>query len=210
MSSPTWSVTVSWSSAASSSGVKWRPGGRRRRRAGIARVDGLVALGVGGRLVDVRRQRQLAVRLALEPHDPPPLPERLDELDGRRGAGVASSLARAEAARRSRERLPEVRPSRRSSEEHLDLASRRATDVEPRRDDPRVVDHRQVGRRARRAGRQTSGVARAAPPVEHEQPGRVAPLGRPLGDELRPAARSRGRLTSSDGERSLGPWTNRH
>ena len=57
-------------------------GGRRGGGAGVARVDGLVALGIGERRGDVRRQRRLAVRLAVEAEPPASLAEVLDQLDG--------------------------------------------------------------------------------------------------------------------------------
>ena len=55
--------------------------GRRRGGAGVARVDGLVARGIGERLGDVRRQRRLAVRLAVEAEPPAACAEMLEQLD---------------------------------------------------------------------------------------------------------------------------------
>ena len=53
----------------------------RGGRAFLLGEDGLVALGVGERLHDVRRQRRLAGGRALEPDEPAALPPVLDELD---------------------------------------------------------------------------------------------------------------------------------
>jgi hypothetical protein len=57
---------------------------RRRRggRAGLACVDGLVAGGIAERLGDVRRQRSLARRLAVETEALAALAEVLEQLDG--------------------------------------------------------------------------------------------------------------------------------
>ena len=65
------------------------PCGRRRGGAGVARIDRLVARGIGERLGDVRRQRRLAVRLAVQPQPPAALAEMLDQLDLARSVGPA-------------------------------------------------------------------------------------------------------------------------
>ena len=48
---------------------------------GVRGVDGLIPLRLRQGLVDVRRQRWLAVGLAVEPDPPASLAERLEELD---------------------------------------------------------------------------------------------------------------------------------
>ena len=82
-----------------------QPGGRRRGRPGLVRVHRLVALGIGERLGDVRRQRHLARRLAVQPHAPAALAEVLEQLDRPVVAGppaAAASAARAPPTRRRR------------------------------------------------------------------------------------------------------------
>ena len=164
-------------------GCEVEPRGRRRGRAGIARVDRLVALRVGRRLVHVRRQRQLPVGLAGELHDPPPPP-----------SGSTSSTEEAEPRPRSRSPARSRREGRASAsqtlvpesldEEHLDRAARLPAKREARGDDARVVDDRQVPREllGQLGERPLPDVAGAA--VVDEQPRRVAPLRRPLGDQL--------------------------
>src|SRR4051812_34551997 len=62
-------------------GGEVEPGRGRRGRAGVPRVDRLVALGLLEPFGDVRRQRRLAARLALEPQAPASLAEVLEQLD---------------------------------------------------------------------------------------------------------------------------------
>ena len=100
VSSPTCSVTRSTSSRASSSGVKWSPAVGAAAEPGGRRVDRLVPLGVAERLGDVRRQRRLARRLAVEPQAPPALAEMLEQLDR------PVPLPRPQPPRRPREPLP--------------------------------------------------------------------------------------------------------
>ena len=113
-------------------------GGWRGRRTGDLAVDRLISLGLGERLVDVRRKRRFARRLAVELEDPPALAERLDELDG------TESLTGAQAARRASQRFPPTSVEL-LHEQHLDRRSRRAAQVQPRGHDTRVVhDHEPV------------------------------------------------------------------
>ena len=164
-------------------GCEVEPRGGRRGGAGIARVDRLVALRVGRRLVHVRRQRQVPVGLAGELHDPPPRAERLDELDRRGRAATAEPLARAQPTRGTRECLPAL-VLESLDEEQLDRTARLAAKREARGDDARVVDDRQVPREllGQLGERPLPDVAGAA--VVDEQPRRVAPLRRPLCDQL--------------------------
>jgi hypothetical protein len=53
-------------------------GGRRGRRTGFACVHRLVALWIGQRLDDVRRERRLSRGLAVQPEPPAPLAEMLE------------------------------------------------------------------------------------------------------------------------------------
>ena len=112
-------------------GREVQAGRRRRRRALLARVDGLVALGVGERLRDVRRQRRLPGRLAAQPHAPAPLAEMLEQLD--RPVARARRAAAASAARAPPRRpVPDL-----LQQQHL---AARLLDRDPRRHDARVVD----------------------------------------------------------------------
>ena len=86
-------------------GCEVQPCRRRCRGALCCGVDGLIALRVVERLGDVRRQRGLPGRLALEPQPPAPFAERLDQLDR------AQPLPGFQLSRGTREPLPEpVRP----------------------------------------------------------------------------------------------------
>ena len=107
--------------------------GRRRRRAGMARVDGLVALGIGRLLVDVRRQRHLAGALERLPirdvpadgpgtHAAPgrPSSSRVSDLDRELAGG--QRLARPQTAGGPGQRLPAA-VGLRLEQEHLDRAA---------------------------------------------------------------------------------------
>ena len=102
---------------------------RRRRRAGVGGVDGLVAARLGERLVDVRRQRRLAGGLAVEADAPASVAERLEQLDR------PESLTRPQPPRRARERFPDP-ATERFEEQHLRVAAGRALQVEPGRARP--------------------------------------------------------------------------
>ena len=150
-------------------------GGRRRRRAGLLGVDGLVALGVGERLGDVGRQRRLARRLAGEPEPPAALAEVLEQLDRTVGP------PRAEAPRRPREALPEI-VAEPLDEQHL--AAWRL-DPDPRGHDAGVVDDdERVARLLGKLGERAM-PDRAGRTLVDEQARGVAPLRRVLGDQLR-------------------------
>ena len=131
----------------------------------------------------VRWQRQVPVGLAGELHDPPPRPERLDELDRRGRATTAEPLARAQPSRGPGERLPALVPTS-LDEQHLHLPARFPPKREAGGDDARVVDDRQVSPEllGKLCERPLPDVAGAA--FVDEQPRRVAPLSRPLGDQL--------------------------
>src|ERR687884_315334 len=90
-----------------------QPRRRRRRRARLVRVDRLVALGIRQRLRDVRRQRRLARRLAVQSQAPTALAEMLEQLDGT----VAG--ADTEPPRRPREALPQAVSVQPLEQEHL-------------------------------------------------------------------------------------------
>jgi hypothetical protein len=108
------------------------PGGGRRSRSGFARVHRLVALRLGQRLGDVRRQRHVARRLTVQPHAPASFAEVLEQLH------VPVSTSGAQTARGSRQSLPDA--VRSDLLEQQDLAAG-ALDRDPRRHDTRVVDH---------------------------------------------------------------------
>ena len=160
---------------------------RRRRggRACVVRVHGLVPLGIPLRLVDVRRQRHLAVRLAREPHEPAPLAELVDELGGGRiePRTRGEPFSGAEPARRARERLPHVvLPP--LNQEHLDVAAGRASQEQPGRDDARVVDDHEMA--VELLGQVAEGPVADLPArtVEDQHPRRVPRLDRMLSDEV--------------------------
>ena len=179
MSRPTCSVTRSTSSRASTLGREVEPGGRRRGRARVARVDRLVALRVGQRLGDVRRERRLAVGLAVEPDEPASAAERLDELDRRRAACPRRNFAD---GRASASQTPSPAGSR-SSTSAAPPPGR--SQPQPRRDHARVVDDDELA-----AGQLVGQLAEApmahlaARALEHEQARRVARFGRLLRDQL--------------------------
>ena len=106
-------------------------GGRRGSRALLARVDGLVPLGIGERLGDVRRQRRLPGRLAAQPHAPAALAQMLEQLHR------AVRVARRADGRVGRASASQTSPSTRSSSS---TSPARRVDRDPRRHDSRVVD----------------------------------------------------------------------
>jgi hypothetical protein len=130
------------------------------------------------RLADVRRERRLAGGLALEPDEPAPVRERLDELDR------AEPLTDAKTARGADERLPQAAVDL-LDEEHLDGAAARAAKPQPPGDDSRVVEdselaREEIGQVAEDTVLDLAGCA----PVD-EQPRAVPGLHRTLRDELR-------------------------
>ena len=152
-------------------------GGRRSRGTDRVSVHGLIALGLGERLVDVRRKRRLPGRLAVELEDPPALPERLDELDG------AEPLTGAEATRRAGERLPPplAELSTSSTSTAAPDARRRCSRAGTTR-----VSFTTTSRSPTTSGRSENAACwtiSRVPPVD-EQPRRVARLDGPLRDEL--------------------------
>ena len=153
--------------------------GRRRRRALLRGVDRLVPLGVGKRLGDVRRQRRLTRRLALEPQPPAPLAEMLDELDR------PQPLPRPKPPRRPREPFPEPVRAEPLEQQHLRLPSARPLQAQARREHARVVDD---GERTFRHLLwklvDAPVVNDTARPVVDQQSRRVAPLERPLRDQF--------------------------
>ena len=195
VSRPTCSVTRSTSSRASSSGVKCSPAVGAAAEPASSRVDRLVALGVGERLGDVRRQRRLAR----------PARRRAAGASGpRRGARELDrpvAPARPQPARRPRERLPHVALEP-LEQQHL---APRALDPDPRRHDARVVDDHELVRRARPAARRTRGGA-PRPSRARRRAAATRRAARPGAGRSAPAAaRSRARRRPSDGERNLLP-----
>ena len=107
-------------------------GRRRRGRAGVARIDGLVARRVVERLGDVRRQRRLAGRLAVQPEPPPSFSVVLEQLDR------SVSAPRPQTPGRPRQTFPEPVVVEPLQQQYLAL---RLLDRNAGRDDLRVVDH---------------------------------------------------------------------
>ena len=152
-----------------------KPGGRGCGRAGFVRVDRLIAGRVGERLGDVRRQRRLTIRFAVEADAPAAVAEVLDQLHR------AVAPARAQAAGRPRERQP-LAAALVLQQQHLTL---RPLDPDPSRHDARVVhDGELAGELVRQLGEDAMADG-AARPVVDEQPGGVPPSRRLLGDQLR-------------------------
>ncbi len=171
--------------------IEMQSGGGGGRRSGMARVDGLVALGIrfvrGAR--DVRRQRHLAVALQI-------LVERFDALEaqaeeaaialddgGAHSAGQQQNAARMGRMARAKLEHGFVR-AKRAFEQQLDFAARRAQRVDPRPDHARVVENDQIAAREkpRQLGESTIG-ERCARHVQ--QPASAARFGRCLSDQLR-------------------------
>ena len=111
-------------------------GGGRRGRSGLPCVDRLVALGRVERLRDVRGQRRLARRLAVEPQPPASLAEVLEQLDRPIAATGAQPSCR------PGEPFPDV-AFEPLQQQHL---AARCLDRDPRRDDARVVDDDEFSR----------------------------------------------------------------
>ena len=148
---------------------------RRRGRAGRVGVDRLVARGVGEGLGDVRRQRGLPVRLAVEPHAPATLAQVLQQLER------AVTVAGPEAARRPGERVPDAVPLV-LEEQHLAL---RPLEPDPRRNDAGVVhDHELAGQLVRELGERSVPHQPRGTLVD-EEPRGVAARRRVLRDQLR-------------------------
>ncbi len=178
MSRPTWSVTRSTSSLARSSGVKWSPAVGAAAEPSSLCVDGLVALRVGERLGDVRRERRLTRRLALQPQAPAALAQVLDQLDR------PQPLPGPQLLRRPRKRFPLPGSVQRLEEENLGLAAGRPRQSQPRRHDTRVVDHDQLPAQLLRQLTEPAVADVAATAVVHQQPRLVATLGGVLRDQL--------------------------
>ena len=161
-------------------------GRRRGGRAGVVRKDGLVPLGIRLRLVDVRRQRHLAVRLAREPHEPAAVAQLVHQLRRRRVAADGPRLEPfpcAQAPGRACERLPDaVLPS--LEQEDLDVAARLPPEEEPRRDDARVVHDDEMAVELVGEVAERSVADRSARAVEHEEARRVPRLDGVLRDQV--------------------------
>ena len=185
-------------------GGEMETGRRRGRRARLVGVDGLVAAGIGERLVDVRRQRRLAERLALEP-----------DLPAAVRSGATSSTAEpfdpgsreplAGAQRRDgRASASQTRAVERLEQEDLRGPAGRSAEAESRRDAPSCRSRRRA-RRAELAGQvgedamadlaRLARGRRAAATRRGARPGAAR--------SARAAARSRARPISSDGQSSL-------
>ena len=158
--------------------MKWRPAVGAAAEPSALRVDRLVALRVGERLGDVRRQRRLARGLALQAQPPAPLAQVLDQLDR------AQSLPGPQLLRRTREPLPLPLSVQRLNEENLGLAAGRPLQPQPRRDDASVVDDDELA--AELLGQVSEPAMTSIPalPLVDQQPRLVAPLGRVLRDQL--------------------------
>ena len=153
-------------------------GGRRGGRALRGAVHRLVALGICERLVDVRRQRHLAVGLALDLDEPAPVTPGLAQ------PHRSHDLAGAKAPRRTHERLPGSVVVHALDEEHLDRAARRSPKVQARGHDTRVVHHDELAAEHIRKLCDRSMLDRAGRAAIDEEPRRVPRLDRCLRDQL--------------------------
>ena len=106
-------------------------GGRRRCRAGLVSVDGLVAAGIRERLADVRRQRRLAGGLALDQDAPAAVGDRLTSSTTCSGA-PAPSLSPARNRREGRASASQSAVDT-FQQQHLDRAAGRAPQPQARR-----------------------------------------------------------------------------
>ena len=158
-------------------GREVQAGGRRGRGAGVARVDRLVARGVGERRGDVRRQRRLAVRLAVEPQRASA--PRRDARAARRRRSVARPSAAASAARAPSQTSPSMRSSSSTSPRGDSIGIRAGTTrVSLTTTSSPCSSSRQLG--------EARGAAPSPRrPLVDEEPRRVPPLGRMLRDQLR-------------------------
>ena len=109
-------------------------GRRRGRRTRLPRVHGLVPRRIVERLGDVRRERGLARRLALEPHQPTTLADVLEQLDR------PVALTRVQPARGPREPFPQTVLVEALEQQHL---AARLLDRDACRHDSRVVHDRE-------------------------------------------------------------------
>src|SRR5262245_4017126 len=158
-------------------GSEVQSGGGRGGRAELAGIHGLVALRVVEGLVDVGRKRRLARGLALELEQPAAVCQRLDEPHG------AELLPLPQASRRADEAFPDAVRPQSLDEQHLDRAAGRPTEAKPRRDDPRVVDHRQLAPEdVRQVAKRPMLDSTALAPI-HEEPRRIPRLDRMLRHE---------------------------
>jgi hypothetical protein len=153
------------------------PCGGRRRRARVARVDGLVALGLVEALGDVGRERHLAVRLSVQAQPPAPLAERLEQLHR------PETLAGLEPPRGARETFPDVHLET-LDQEHLCLSPGLPPQPQPGRDDPRVVHHDELAGQLLRKLEEPAMPDLPGRAVVDEQPRFVPPFGRVLCNQL--------------------------
>ncbi len=171
--------------------VEVQAGGRRGDRAGLARVDRLVALAVArlGVAPDIRRQRHVAV--ALEQLEPgiAVLPQYEQIAIARAHLAFDAALedqARARLRRLARAQLREQRVLvEHAFDQHLDLAAAILAPEQARRDHARIVEHQQVTRFDQRGEVGEKPVVEAIPRrVDAEQARRAAILERRLRDQV--------------------------
>ena len=182
-------------------------GGRRRGRAALPCVDGLIALGIVERRLDVGRQRRLAVArqqvrerfgdAGRRAHAKAPVAEGRGDLDGEGiGSGLAAQQLAAVQAPPGQD-LPGVgrrgRPGAAHAvaqalhKEQLDAAAGRLAKPCPSGDDAGVVAHEHVARSKQRGQIAKALVAQTqerSGARGHEQARGVARFGRHLGDQL--------------------------
>lgn len=159
-------------------GREVKAGGRGRGRPGLAREHGLVPLGIRQRLMDVRRERHLAVRLSQDPKKPATVFERLEQLY----RSKAFSLPQPTGG--SYESLPDTVGLDLLEQQELHGPSGSTPETKPSGHDPRVIDDDELVRKqVGKVGEDTVLDRPGTSPI-HEQPRCVPTLERTLCDEL--------------------------
>jgi hypothetical protein len=152
---------------------------RSSSRSRLSRVDGLVTLGISKRLVNVGRERRIAVRLAIEVDEPASVAERLEELHR------ADAFSRAQSTRGARKRFPHALARDGLEEQNLHSSTRGPPKSQPRRHNAAVVDHDELVAEEPWEVREARVLDGGRVTPVHQQPRRVAWLDRLLGDQLR-------------------------
>ena len=181
-------------------------GGRRGRRPRLVRIDRLVALGIRERLVNVRRQRCLAGRLAARAgRCQRPAPIRSTSSADCVGSASETRSSPATSLLDGRASASQSAPSVRSISSTSTRSTGRAPQPQPCGDHPGVVDDDELAARARPGARRRRMTDLPVVTTEDEQPRSFAAFDRMLSDQLRRelVVELETRTISSDGQSSL-------
>ena len=207
MSSPTWRVTRSTSSCANSEGVKCSPAVGAAAEPVSAEYTVWYRSGLLQTLVDVRRQRRLSARLALEPNAPPPvLPSRSSRSTTPPCDTVLPGNRRSPAPRRRdglAQRFPVPVVVEPLEQQELDRPAGLAPEREPGGQHAGVVDDDEVSRELGRQIGERPASDTAGGSFVDEQPRRITPLRADAARSAVAAGRSPARRTSSDAHATL-------